>query len=272
MTPVRKAVVLAAGRGSRMRRPEPGAGLDPGQEAAADDGGKAMMPIHGRPFLDHVLSGLADAGLTDVFLVVRPGYDAIRAHYTAHRPRRLRLAFGIQPEPLGTANALLSAEAFAGPEEFLTLNADNAYPVGAYRALSELGGPGLVVFERERLLAKSNFPKERVAQFAVLAVGGDGFLERILEKPEEKDLAASAGEVLLSMNLWRFSPRIFEACRRVPPSARGELELPQAVGWAIENLGERFRTLRSGEGVLDLSTRADVAAVSARLRGVEARP
>lgn len=272
MTPVRKAVVLAAGRGTRMRRAEGGADLDLDQAAAADAGGKAVMPIHGRPFLDHVLSGLADAGLTDVCLVIRPGYDAIRAHYTAHRPRRLRLAFGIQPEPLGTAHALLAAEVFAGTEEFLALNSDNVYSVGAFRALLRLDGPGLVVFERETLLAKSNFSRERVAKFAVLAVGTDGFLERILEKPAEKDIAAASGEVLLSMNLWRFSPRIFDACRQVPLSTRGEHELPQAVGWAIENLGERFRTVRSGDGVLDLSTRADVAAVSERLRGVEARP
>ena len=135
-----------------------------------------------------------------------------------------------------------------------------------------LDGPGLVVFEWETLLAKSNFSSERVAKFAVLALGRDGFLEGILEKPAERDVAAASGEVLLSMNLWRFSPRVFEACRLVPRSARGELELPQAVGWAIENLGERFRTVRSGDGVLDLSMRADVAAVSERLRGVEARP
>ena len=264
--------MLAAGRGTRMQRPEGGADLDLDQAAAADAGGKAMMPIHGRPFLDHVLSGLADAGLTDVCLVVRPGYEAIRAHYTAHRPRRLRLSFAIQPEPLGTAHALLCAETFAGTEEFLALNSDNVYPLGAYQALLRLDGPGLTIFERETLLAKSNFSRERVAKFAVLAVNPDGFLERILEKPDEKDLAAASGEVFLSMNLWRFSPPIFEACRLVPRSARGELELPQAVGWAIENLGERFRTVRSADGVLDLSTRADVTAVSERLRGVEARP
>ena len=73
------------------------------------------------------------------------------------------------------------------------------------------------------------------------------------------------------MNLWRFSPRIFEACRRVSPSARGERELPQAVGWAIASLGERFRALPCEEGVLDLSTRSDVASVSNRLRGVAVR-
>ena len=84
-------------------------------------------------------------------------------------------------------------------------------------------------------------------------------------------LFRSGTEVLLSMNLWRFSPAIFEACRRVPLSARGELELPQAVDFGIRELGLRFRAIRSEEGVLDLSTRGDVAAVARRLSGVEPR-
>jgi glucose-1-phosphate thymidylyltransferase len=271
MTPVRKAVVLAAGRGSRMRQPAEEASLDAAQAAAADAGWKGMVPIAGRPFLDYVLSGLADAGQTDVCVVVGPGQDAIRAHYASRPPQRLRLAFAVQEAPRGTADALLAAEGFAD-EEFLALNSDNLYPLGALRALGNLGQPGLPVFEREKLLAESNFPRERVASYATLSVGADGFLRRIVEKPDEKDAAAAAGEVLLSMNLWRFSSRIFEACRRVPISARGERELPQAVGWAIKHLDERFRTVRCDEGVLDLTTRADVAAVARRLRGIEPCP
>ncbi|HXU44846.1 MAG TPA: NTP transferase domain-containing protein, partial [Thermoanaerobaculia bacterium] len=72
-----KAVVLAAGRGSRMRRPDGGARLDPTQAAAADAGAKGMVPIATRPFLDYVLSALADAGLSRICFVVRPGEDAI---------------------------------------------------------------------------------------------------------------------------------------------------------------------------------------------------
>jgi glucose-1-phosphate thymidylyltransferase len=70
------------------------------------------------------------------------------------------------------------------------------------------------------------------------------------------------------MNLWRFSARMFEACRRVPRSDRGEHELPQAVQWAITHLGERFRAVRCEGGVLDLSARADVASVAERLRDI----
>jgi glucose-1-phosphate thymidylyltransferase len=260
------AVVLAAGRGTRMQKPDPSAHLDPEQAAAAAAGSKAMMPIDGRPFLDYVLSRLADAGMKEICIIVAPGFSPIRAHYEDARPTRFHLEFAVQAEALGTANALLAVERFAAGRDFLTLNSDNYYPLESYRALRDLGEPGLPVFARETLLAKSNFPRERVARYAVLRVGRDGYLERIIEKPDPAE--AAGDEVLLSMNLWRFSPRIFEACRRVPRSDRGEYELPQAVQWAIDNLGERFRAVRCEGGVLDLSARADVASVSERLQGV----
>jgi glucose-1-phosphate thymidylyltransferase len=267
---VRKAVVLAAGLGTRMRREDPAAALDPGQAAAASAGLKGMIPI-GRPFLDYVVSALAEAGIEEVGLVVGAAHEAIRRHYERIAPRRVRMTFTLQPRPLGTADAVLAAERFVAGEEFLALNSDNYYPIPLCQAVVGLGEPGLPVFERELLLARSNFPRERVARYAALAVGPDGYLERIVEKPGEAAASAAGGEVLLSMNFWRFSPAIFEACRRVPVSARGEFELPQAVDFAIRELGLRFRAVRSEEGVLDLSTRGDVAAVAQRLSRVEPR-
>jgi glucose-1-phosphate thymidylyltransferase len=254
-----------------MLRPDPTARLDCAQAAAADVGLKAMIPV-GRPFLDYVISALADAGIREACVVVGPGPNAIRDHYAAAEPERVRLVFAVQPEPLGTANALLAAEEFAGSDDFLALNSDNYYPVPAIRALVELGEPGLPVFEREALLAKSNFPRERVDRYAVLTVDAGGFLSGIVEKPDAAAQVAAGGAVLLSMNLWRFSPAIFEVCRRVARSARREFELPQAVAFGIREMGLRFRAVPCDEGVLDLSTRGDIAAVAQRLRGIEARP
>ncbi|HWZ86414.1 MAG TPA: nucleotidyltransferase family protein [Thermoanaerobaculia bacterium] len=267
-----KAVVLAAGLGTRMRRPNAAAGLDAAQAAAADRGAKGLVPLGGRPFLDYVISGLADAGVREVCLVVGREAPEIRAHYADSPPERVRLAWAVQSEPRGTADALLAAEAFAGGEDFLALNSDNLYPVSAYQALMALGEPGLAVFEREELLAQSNFPRERVERYAVIEVGKDGYLGRIVEKPPPERLASASGEVLLSLNLWRFSASIFEACRRVPISARGEFELPQAVDFGIARLGLRWLAVRSRAAVLDLSERGDVAAVAGRLRGVGPRP
>ena len=91
------AVVLAAGLGSRMRREASAAPLSEAQAAAAARGLKGMIPDgRGRPFLDHVLSSLADGGVTDVCLIVGRGsrIDSrpLRAAPAAARHARLRRA------------------------------------------------------------------------------------------------------------------------------------------------------------------------------------
>lgn len=254
-----------------MRQRDEIARLDPAQEEVAASGVKAMISF-GRPFLDYVLSALADAGLKEVCLVIGPEHAAVREYYTATAPpRRLRVAFAIQEEPRGTADAVLSAEEFANAEDFLVINSDNYYPVSALAALAGLSEPGVALFERDSLIAASNIPADRIASFAVCVVGADGYLEAILEKPDEKTLAGLGPDPPVSMNCWRFSSAIFAACRRVPLSPRGELELPMAVREAMAQ-GMRFKVVRCREGVLDLSRRADIAAVAERLRGVPADP
>jgi glucose-1-phosphate thymidylyltransferase len=253
----------------------PGGGavvLDAGQAAPADAGWKGLVPVP-RPFLDYVLSGLADAGIREVCLVVGPGPNPVRERYGTLPMRRLSVRFAVQESPRGTADATLAAEEFAAGGDFLLANADNYYPVVAYRALRLLSGPGLPVFERDALEKRGNVPPERVGRYATLRIGPDGWLARIDEKPGADAVAALEAEnrpVLVSMNLWRFSAGIFEACRRVPVSARGERELPQAVQLGIDALGLRFRAVPCAEGVLDLSTRADVASVERALAGMTA--
>ena len=260
------SVVLARGLGRRMREADAGVSLDTEQQVAAAAGQKGMMPVgrDGRPFLDHVLSSLADAGAGDVVLVVAPDHAIIRAHYAASRLSRVSVRCAVQPDATGTAHAVLAAEPLVGDRPFLVLNADNLYPVDVLRSLVDLDGPGLPAFERARLVEESGFPEDRVAQFAVLDVDAHGWLAGIEEKPDVRDLEASGPRALISMNVWRFDGRIFDACRDVPRSARGEYELPEAVGLALTR-GVRFRVLPARGAVLDLSRRADIARVAARL-------
>ena len=89
------------------------------------------------------------------------------------------------------------------------------------------------------------------------------------EKPDKETLAAMPRPLWVSMNCWRFTPSIFEACRNIPPSPRGELEVTAAVQYAIDTLGERFRALKVRAAVLDLTSRQDIAPVAARLAEVE---
>ena len=80
---------------------------------------------------------------------------------------------------------------------------------------------------------------------------------------------ALQGDVLVGMNAWSLPPEIFHACRAIAPSPRGELELTDAVQYAHDALGVRFRVIVSREGVLDLSTRADIASAARHLAQVE---
>jgi glucose-1-phosphate thymidylyltransferase len=268
---VTKAVVLARGLGTRMRRENAAAALDDAQAAVAARGLKAMIPI-GRPFLDYALSALADAGSTEVCIVIAPGPNPIRDRYTGTPPVRLRVSFAEQAEPRGTADALLAAEAFAAGDRVLMVNSDNYYPPRVLAALRGVHGSGVLGFERDALIGDSNIEPERVARYALLALRDDGSLARIVEKPDAATMAAMGVDALVSMNAWVFTPVIFDACRRVTPSPRGELELQDAVRVAIDHLDERIDIVRVAAGVLDLSSRGDIAGVRERLSTVEPRP
>jgi dTDP-glucose pyrophosphorylase len=264
-----KAVVLARGRGTRMQMPADDVVLAPEQAAAADAGLKAMIPFR-RPFLDYVLSALADAGCRDVCLIVAPDDGVIRPYYAKTRLERIRLAFAIQRDPKGTADAMLAVEAYAGDEPFLVLNADNYYPVEAYEALARLDGPGLPVFTRSTLVREGNIDPARVKAFAIVTVGPDGTVRDIVEKPG--DLAVIDDRAYVSMNCWRFDRTIFDACRQVQPSPRGELELPNAVRHAVIAMHATYRAVPIAAGVLDLSRRSDIPEVGRRLAAIEPRP
>ncbi len=150
-----RAVILARGLGTRMRQATD-VDLDPDQARAAETGAKAMMPIT----IPHAGGGAGDQAGAISLAVPRlhplrprgrrlhrrvPGgrahYDETMAHYYegAGRPRRVRLAFAVQDEPIGTANAVAAAEAWTGDDPFLVINGDNYYAV---RTLASLVGRG----------------------------------------------------------------------------------------------------------------------------------
>jgi glucose-1-phosphate thymidylyltransferase len=272
MTPMgshtNKAVILARGLGTRMRHDDATV-LSREQARAADAGAKALLPV-GRPFLDYVLSALADAGMQHVCIVVAPDDTTLpRRYHTEVSLQRLHISFAIQREALGTADALRSARAFAGNDHVLVLNADNYYPVDIVRTLAALGAPAVPGFDREALVRLGHIDAERVRAYALLSVDAAGYLQDIIEKPDDATYTRM-GDAPVSMNIWSVPPAIFDACEQVTPSARGELELPDAVRIAIHG-GMRFKVIPVANGVLDLSRRADVAAVAERLRNVEVR-
>jgi glucose-1-phosphate thymidylyltransferase len=282
-----QAVILARGLGTRMRRelaasvtgerlnasPPKGTALALAkqQAAAAANGAKGMMPF-ARPFLDYSLSVLADAGIREAVLVVGPEHDEMRSYFKRTAAgRRVTLRFAVQDEPRGTADALAAAANSVDDAAFLVLNSDNLYPLAAVQALAALGSSGLVAFEAGAL-ARGGIEPERVFKFALLDISPEEQLRTIVEKPAPDHPLAMRQEHWVSMNLWSFTPRIFNACTRIAPSSRGELELQDAVTFAMQEFGEPFHIIRSHEPVLDLSSRADIAVVGAHLAALHPQP
>ncbi len=149
--PATQAVIMARGLGTRMRRGDP-APLDAAQASAANAGAKGMIPF-GRPFIDFVLSALADGGITRAVLVIGPEQVEMRDYLQrTSTGRRVAVDFAVQSEPRGTADAVLAARSAIGEEPFLVLNADNYYPADAIAALALLGTAGLIAFDADALV------------------------------------------------------------------------------------------------------------------------
>lgn len=260
-------MILARGLGTRMRKADDSAQLDEQQAAVAASGVKALIDV-GRPFLDYVISVLADVGITEVCLVIGPEHDALRDYAEATSGGRVTVTTAIQAEPLGTADAVAAARDFAGDERIVVINSDNYYPREALAALVGAAGSALVGFDRRGLVEGSNIPAERIRAFALAATNALGQLEDIVEKPDAQTLAAYGEGAPVSMNAWLFTPAIFDACARIEPSVRGELEIIDAVRLLVRE-GEVFTVVPASAGVLDMSSRGDVAAVQEALAGIE---
>ncbi len=271
-----KAVVMAAGRGSRMQAAggeEPP--LETEQRRWANRGRKTLIPFHGQPFLAHLLGALADGGIQEVCVVVGPGDDPVARFLERHEVevgfQRLQVAVAVQEVASGSAHALLAARAFAGEDPVLVVNADNLYPPPVVEAVRRLEGDATAGFRARALVEEGGIEASRISAFALLEAGTHGCLVRIVEKPGPEVAAGFGPNPMVSMTCWRFTPAIFEACRRVAPSLRGEHELPDAVRLRIREEGACVHVLPVEAAVLDLTRRADIPRVEARLRGREVR-
>ena len=265
-----KVVILAAGGGTRMRQANAEAALSGQQAEMADRGIKALIPID-RPFLDYSLSCIAEAGYQRVCLVISPQQHQLREYCEGMNSQRLQLEYVFQHEQRGTANALAAAEDFAGEDSVLVLNGDNYYPAEALRLLLATEGSALVGFERRGLVENSNIAADRVAAFSVIQSDDEGRLTNIVEKPALEFVEQLPEPVLISMNCWRLGPAIFEACRKIVPSPRGEYEITDAVMHTITEMGQMVRVVPFSGGVLDLSSRDDIESVTKRLQNIEVR-
>src|SRR5699024_11832309 len=127
-----------------------------------------------------------------------------------------------------------------------------------------------VGFDRTALVERSNIPADRIRAFALVATDSTGHLTDIVEKPDEATLSAYGEEAPVSMNAWLLPPAIFDACARIQPSVRGELEITDAVR-LLAAAQEPFTVVPADDAALVMSSRGTGAAVHEALAGLAVR-
>jgi glucose-1-phosphate thymidylyltransferase len=204
-----KALVLAGGAGTRLR---------PITHTSA----KQLVPVANKPILFYGLEQIRDAGITDVGIIVGDTAAEIEAAIGDGSALGIEVTYVPQPEPLGLAHAVLTAEEFLGGEDFVMFLGDNLIEGG----ITELVRDFTERRPDAQILLKQVSDPER---FGVAELDADGQAVRLLEKPKDppSDLAL--------VGVYLFTQRILEASKQIEPSARGELEITDAIQRLIDD-------------------------------------
>ena len=228
-----KAVILAAGEGSRMR-------------PLTSDRPKVMLPIAGKPILEHLLIEAKQAGIAEFVFVVGYGDEPVRDYFGSGGTWGVKISYANQRKQLGTADALKTVESLVDGN-FLVMNGDVIVDRKDIKRLAGKTGNTLSVIE-----------VRDTAGLGIVELG-KGKVLRIYEKTEKPpSRMANAG-------MYLFTPEIFEAISLTPKSPRGEYEITDSLGLMIDR-GQRIAYQKIGRW-LDLSYPWDLLPASERLLG-----
>lgn len=219
-----KAVILAAGKGTRM------GGLT--QEIP-----KPMLPVQGRPILEHVLEGLLAADIRDVCMITGWHAEVIESHFGDGSRWGARISYARQEIQDGTGKAPEYAKAFVADSDFLLTYGDILVRPETYRRMRERWTEGsfaglLTVTEGEDVTKGGlNFFND---QF---------YLTRLVEKPSptQLDELRTTGwlkpghPVWYNAGIYLFRPSLFEFTARLQKSPRGEYELTDAISAMVQS-------------------------------------
>lgn len=235
---IEKAVILAAGKGTRM-----------GELTAELP--KPMLPLAGKPMIEHILDRLGEAGIRKVFLVVGYQGEVIRKHLAGHP---LPIEFCEQTVINGTGSAALLAREFVAADPFVLTFGDILCSPADYRGLA-----ARLDAKSAAVLGVKHVP-DPAAGAAVYEE--DGRVVRIVEKPAPGTSKTNWN----SAGLYAFRPVIFEELEKVPLSPRGEYELTSGVEHLIRR-GEIVRLYAIVQDWMDVGRPEDLRRGERLVRG-----
>jgi UTP--glucose-1-phosphate uridylyltransferase len=238
--PVRKAVIPAAGLGTRFL---------PVTKSVP----KELLPILDRPMLQYVVEEAVEGGVEEVIIVTAAGKEGIASYFqpspaletrlsdtgaedllkrVLHASQLAKVSFVLQEQALGLGHAVLTAREAVGDEPFVVILPDDI----VYHT------PGVVsqmaaIFDRKQagVVAVEPMPWETVHNYGVVdaAAVGDGLhhIRGLVEKPPREEAPSN----LSIVGRYILPPEIFDCLERTPPGAKGEIQLTDGMLLLLES-------------------------------------
>ncbi len=201
---VRKAVLLAAGRGTRMGE-------------LTDDLPKPMLRVHGKPVLQHILEGLREAGIARFLIVVGYRADAVMDFFGDGACFGTRIEYATQVVQDGTGRVVDLARDFAASDPFILSYGDILVNPANYKRLAAPADDQEAIISVKR--------NEDVSKGGAVFVNERFELTDLREKPKRGEPTSS----WYNAGIYTFRPSIFDFTARLGRSPRGEYELTDAI-------------------------------------------
>jgi dTDP-glucose pyrophosphorylase len=202
-TTITKAVVLAAGRGTRMK-------------TLTDDCPKPMLPLSGRPMLAHLIERMEAAGVREVLVITGYKSEVVEDYFRDNPPASAKLSYRLQDPQNGTGSAALLGREFVGGDPFLLTFGDILVDPETYRTMFGL-------YENAQAVLAVKHVDDPYRGAAVY-VEGDR-VTKIIEKPPQGTSTTNWNNA----GIYCVGPGIFDELNRVKLSPRGEYELTDAI-------------------------------------------
>ena len=217
-----KAVILAAGKGTRMRD-------------LTNEVPKPMLKVQGKPILEHILEGILATGIREIFIVTGFKAETIESHFTDGSRWQATIRYGRQLVQDGTGKAPELAKSFVGASPFLLTYGDILVPPATYKGMVERFAGG--AFSGVVTVTRGEDPTHG----GLNLFDSQFCLQRLIEKPSADQIAQLRREgrlkpgdpIWYNAGIYIFKPVVFDFTARLEKSPRGEYELTDAIGAMI---------------------------------------
>ena len=217
MTRIDRAVVLAAGRGTRMRE-------------LTNDVPKPMIEVRGKPVLQHIVQGLRDAGVRKFLIIVGYHAEAVRNFFGNGRSHNVAIEYATQTVQDGTGRVVNLARDFTDGSPFVLSYGDILISPANYKHVVGLPDDVEAVITVTR--------GEDVSKGGAVFVNEQMELVDLREKPKPGEPTSP----WYNAGLYAFRPSIFEFIEKLKPSPRGEYELTDAIR-DLEHSGKKVQAV-----------------------------